>query len=63
MIHNRTAQRILRLVLQTVARLDVLGGLGDREAQGDVAVFLMDAEGRTVGLFYVVVSGFSRTSL
>ncbi|HEV8629743.1 MAG TPA: HD domain-containing phosphohydrolase [Thermoanaerobaculia bacterium] len=37
-----------RLVLQVVERLDVLRRIGSREAQGDVAVFLIDTHGRVL---------------
>ncbi len=36
------------LILQAVSRLDVLGRVGSREAQGDVAVFLIDSNGRVL---------------
>ncbi len=36
------------LILEAVARLDVLQRVGSREAQGDVAVFLIDAEGNVL---------------
>ena len=36
------------LILQAVSRLDVLGRVGSREAKGDVAVFLIDADGRVL---------------
>ena len=37
-----------RLVLQALARLDVLERMAQREARGDVAVFLVDGEGRVL---------------
>jgi HD-GYP domain-containing protein (c-di-GMP phosphodiesterase class II) len=37
-----------RLVLQALVRLDVLDLVARREAQGDVAVFLIDADGRVL---------------
>jgi len=36
------------LILQAVSRLDVLGRVGNREARGDVAVFLIDSDGRVL---------------
>lgn len=37
-----------RLILQALARLDVLERLAQREARGDVAVFLVDGDGRVL---------------
>ena len=36
------------LILQAVSRLDVLQRVGNREARGDVAVFLIDSDGRVL---------------
>jgi HD-GYP domain-containing protein (c-di-GMP phosphodiesterase class II) len=36
------------LILEAVARLDVLRRVGNREAKGNVAVFLIDADGRVL---------------